>query len=283
MKIKALSLWQPWATWIAEGRKTIETRMWKTDYRGLLLICASKTFDHAAQPGGGCLLPTNFPLGVAVCVADLVDCRRMTRADESAAMCPCQDGRYAWVLANVRKIEPFAVKGHQKLWDQEIPEGIMAKKPKGEAPQPPAGEPEKKPGASEGTIREITASEHLAKIKEARVRVVKHRKDVDDARESLKMQKEMLAVAVENLMQTIGGEGEMPLFNFQIVDARTGDVLEPSAVEALLADREFLEAVRDTDAMFDSVNHGGRSFVLDQALRDRCAANLKAMDGEKPD
>ena len=42
MKIKAISLWQPWANLIAVGAKKYETRSWKTNYRGALLICASR-------------------------------------------------------------------------------------------------------------------------------------------------------------------------------------------------------------------------------------------------
>ena len=41
--IKALSLWQPWASAIAVGYKHYETRSWKTDYRGWLGIHAAKT------------------------------------------------------------------------------------------------------------------------------------------------------------------------------------------------------------------------------------------------
>lgn len=38
--IPALSLWQPWASLIALGVKTIETRSWSTQYRGPLAIHA---------------------------------------------------------------------------------------------------------------------------------------------------------------------------------------------------------------------------------------------------
>ena len=34
--MKALSIRQPWAELILQGRKTIELRTWKTSYRGLL-------------------------------------------------------------------------------------------------------------------------------------------------------------------------------------------------------------------------------------------------------
>ena len=40
--IKALTLWQPWASLIAWGEKQYETRSWSTEYRGLLAIHASK-------------------------------------------------------------------------------------------------------------------------------------------------------------------------------------------------------------------------------------------------
>jgi hypothetical protein len=47
--MKALSVWEPWASMIASGVKTIETRSWQTSYRGQFLeeerswIVSSKT------------------------------------------------------------------------------------------------------------------------------------------------------------------------------------------------------------------------------------------------
>ena len=41
--MKALSLTEPYATLIRKGIKTIETRSWKTSYRGKLYIHASST------------------------------------------------------------------------------------------------------------------------------------------------------------------------------------------------------------------------------------------------
>lgn len=40
--MKALSLWQPWASLMALGVKQNETRSWPTSHRGDLLICAAK-------------------------------------------------------------------------------------------------------------------------------------------------------------------------------------------------------------------------------------------------
>jgi hypothetical protein len=40
--VKALSLMQPWATWVAIGLKSYDTWPWRTEYRGPLLIHASR-------------------------------------------------------------------------------------------------------------------------------------------------------------------------------------------------------------------------------------------------
>ena len=44
--IKAISLWQPWASLIVCGAKEIETRSWSTKVRGTVAIHAAKTKDH---------------------------------------------------------------------------------------------------------------------------------------------------------------------------------------------------------------------------------------------
>jgi len=102
--MKALSIKNPWADMIASGQKTIETRVWQTNHRGPLLICATK------QPPGE-------TSGMAVAVADLVDCRPMTKEDGVAACIGLYSGAFAWVLSNVRKIKPFPVRGQLKLFD----------------------------------------------------------------------------------------------------------------------------------------------------------------------
>jgi hypothetical protein len=106
--MKALSVKQPWANLIASGEKTIETRTWATDYRGELLIVSSRK-------------PPIEPAGHAVAVATVIDCRRMTKADEAAARCRVYPGAYSWVLANVQRIKPFPVKGQLGIFEVKIP------------------------------------------------------------------------------------------------------------------------------------------------------------------
>lgn len=47
--MKALSLYQPWATPVVAGFKRLETRSWRTDYTGRLLIHAAKAWTSAQR------------------------------------------------------------------------------------------------------------------------------------------------------------------------------------------------------------------------------------------
>jgi phage N-6-adenine-methyltransferase len=131
--LKAISLWQPWASLIPLGLKHYETRSWKTNYRGKLLICSTakstKTqYQQYLKICNEVELPewneTNFPHGCAIAICDLVDCIEMTPefiAQQSQTEILCGDwqvGRYAWKLKNIQPItEPFAVKGKQGLFN----------------------------------------------------------------------------------------------------------------------------------------------------------------------
>lgn len=120
--MKALSVTQPWAHLILDGCKTIETRTWDTTYRGDLLICATKEksanvrwwAEHFDVPFG------QLVFGHALCVVDFYVCRPMTTHDEKAACCEVTPGRYAWLLRNVRRVDPFPVKGRLGLFDVDF-------------------------------------------------------------------------------------------------------------------------------------------------------------------
>lgn len=108
--MRALSVWQPWASLIAGGEKTIEIRSWECTYRGPLLICSSKKPDEF-----------DLPLGMALAIVDLVDCRRFREEDEGPSMIvheflPEALEQFAWVLSNVRQIKQVPVRGKQGLF-----------------------------------------------------------------------------------------------------------------------------------------------------------------------
>lgn len=156
--MKALSLWQPWATAIALGAKRIETRHWPTNYRGPLAIHAAKRcvkselhemafeWEWAAVfwplVRGGPIIDV-LPFGAIVATCTLVDCVRtesLGNADLDVELSPddseCrygwtersmgnfEPGRFGWVLKNVRPLsKPIPWRGAQGLFD--VPDEVL--------------------------------------------------------------------------------------------------------------------------------------------------------------
>jgi hypothetical protein len=109
--MKALSVRQPWASLIASGTKTIETRTWNTKFRGDILIVASKNPKVK-----------NLPTGVALAIVSIVDCKPMTIHDVPAARCELYPGAFSWFIENIRPVKPFEVKGQLGIYEVELPE-----------------------------------------------------------------------------------------------------------------------------------------------------------------
>ena len=106
--MKALSLQPYWANEVFTGRKTVECRTWKTDYRGDVLICASGNGKFAG-----------LVCGRALCVAHLADIVPFTAEHlEAAGMDEMPEGNcYAWIFDSVDYILPFKLKGKLHLFD----------------------------------------------------------------------------------------------------------------------------------------------------------------------
>lgn len=139
---KAITLHQPYATFVADGLKAIETRGWATSYRGPLLIHAGKRTKDREQEvldayddpyADEALVDLDaLPWSAIIAVAELSDCTRMTAAFceqmrledwNEWAMGFYAPGRYAWHLANVRTLpEPIPCRGQQGLWtpDEDV-------------------------------------------------------------------------------------------------------------------------------------------------------------------
>jgi len=107
--MKALSIKEPYASMLRNGKKTIETRTWETKYRGPILLCASKK-------------PVSDISGKAFAVADLVDIHRMAKVDVDAACCTIYPNAYAWMLDSIKPIRPFPVKGRLGLFEVDFKE-----------------------------------------------------------------------------------------------------------------------------------------------------------------
>lgn len=130
-RMRALSLWQPWASLIALGFKTFETRSWKTPYRGRVAIHATKI--EQLTPALNRLLRAQgeLPLGAIVATAELVEVHPV---EDVRGMLPAlelelgnyADGRYAWRLAHVRALSnPIPARGAQGLWWWTAPKGTV--------------------------------------------------------------------------------------------------------------------------------------------------------------
>ncbi len=129
--MKVLSLTEPCATLIKEKRKLIETRSWKTDYRGELYIHASITKipkDWKEDKEFMALVndvPLNF--GNIICKCNLVDCVYMTKEyvedikknNHQEYICgKYEEGRYAWILSDIIPLEmPIKAKGQLNIWN----------------------------------------------------------------------------------------------------------------------------------------------------------------------
>ncbi len=130
--MKVLSLTEPCATLIKEKKKLIETRSWKTNYRGELYIHASSTKIPKEWKENKELmnLVKNIPLnyGHIICKCKLVDCVYMTsefiekiKKNHQEYICGIYEiGRYAWILENIEVLnEPILSKGHLGVWNYE--------------------------------------------------------------------------------------------------------------------------------------------------------------------
>ena len=131
--MKALSLTQPWATAIARGVKTVETRSWSTRFRGQIAIHASKGFpadarDFASVEHTLGRLPSSVPLGAIIAVATIVNVVQTeeieSQVDEIERLYgDFSRGRFGWILEDVIALpKPIPCRGALSLWD--VPEEV---------------------------------------------------------------------------------------------------------------------------------------------------------------
>lgn len=142
--MKAITVWQPWASLLETGKKHIETRSWRTNYRGEILIHAAKKPYSQVElmiPREDRKLIENalrlkyidwkerVPTSVIVGKANLVNCVLIDETTselikeqhpDEYAFGDFTPGRYAWVMESpVLFKEPIPAKGKQGLWNWE--------------------------------------------------------------------------------------------------------------------------------------------------------------------
>jgi hypothetical protein len=136
--LKAISLWQPWASLWLSPRKIHETRDWSTRFRGVLLVHAAKRLERDVDVDLDDILNLQFgpdwrkelPTGAIIGRVELVDCWRTEdiRPQVTAEDLACGDfspGRFAWErLGADRFVTPIPYRGKQGLFD--VPAEVVA-------------------------------------------------------------------------------------------------------------------------------------------------------------
>lgn len=134
--MKAISLWQPWASLVAHELKHFETRHWPTNYRGTLAIHAAKRKAdfYELNPtiiqsllNVGYMKLSELPYGCIVCTVNLVDCEpteevvKRTWFKEIAAtelhFGDYSPGRFAWQLDTPIFMGDTPARGSQGFWE----------------------------------------------------------------------------------------------------------------------------------------------------------------------
>lgn len=129
--MKAISLWQPWASLWLTPRKVHETRHWATSHRGWLAVHAAKRFEKDFELGDPMRTilddefddrwQTDLPTGAIVGAVELLSCLQMkftAPADEDDLECGnWSDERFAWRRGDIIKLEePIPYRGMQRMF-----------------------------------------------------------------------------------------------------------------------------------------------------------------------
>ena len=128
--MKVITIREPYATLIKNKVKYIETRSWKTNYRGELYIhagIAKITKDIKENKELSKLYDENkLNYGNVICKCNLIDCIYMTKDFikqikttnyNNFITGQYEVGRYAWILDNIELINPIKAKGQLGIWN----------------------------------------------------------------------------------------------------------------------------------------------------------------------
>lgn len=121
--MKCLTVQQPWAWAIVAGRKRVENRTWRTDYRGPLLIHAGRSRRSLCDrlPDGSAVDAGALHFGAVLGVVDLTDCRPREDLFDDLGDDPFAAGPWCWVLGGSRPLlRPLPLAGQLGLF--EVPD-----------------------------------------------------------------------------------------------------------------------------------------------------------------
>lgn len=151
--MKAISLWQPWASLVVLGLKQYETRSWRCDFTGTLAVHASKRWDGELremclydEPFAGIFAelgvrPDGLPRGSLLGTVRLEGCLRTADAlkvisTQEVRLGDYGPGRWAWKLSRPRQLPaPAPWRGAMGLFD--VPDdALVFPEPRAEGASP---------------------------------------------------------------------------------------------------------------------------------------------------
>lgn len=137
--MRAISLWQPWASLYVAPWKWHETRGWATSHRGLTAIHAAQRFEKDHSPALAAILRKafgpewykNLPTGAIIGTVEITDCFPTEESSErgiSETDIACGDwspGRFAWSRKSSAVIfpKPIPYKGRQGFFN--VPDDLL--------------------------------------------------------------------------------------------------------------------------------------------------------------
>lgn len=136
--MKAISLWQPWASLWCSSRKVHETRHWPIRHRGWLLVHAAKRFEKDFDQGDpfreilddeyGGHWGIDLPTGALVGKVDIIGCfptETLVGLEPDDRECgDFHAGRYGWRRGAFELFaRPIPYRGAQGLFD--VPESAL--------------------------------------------------------------------------------------------------------------------------------------------------------------
>ena len=128
--MKALSIKQPWAYYIAQGIKTKEIRSWTTKYRGDIIVCSSLKPNEGFKKTSKLidkkhlLIGRDFEeylhFGYSICVVELYDIKPMKRRDVKDSLVSYSPDLYSWYFRNIRPVINVPIKGQLGLFNVDL-------------------------------------------------------------------------------------------------------------------------------------------------------------------
>jgi hypothetical protein len=130
--MKAISIRQPWAELILQGRKTIELRTWQTHYRGRIAIHASQTVREEACVAYS-LDPARVVRGALVGTVELAGILPLdergweTLRDQHLSLRDFPGPMFGWRLEDPQRLpQPIPMRGRMSLFN--VPDEVVAGK-----------------------------------------------------------------------------------------------------------------------------------------------------------